>query len=319
MLWLHITIPEGAVKYSNTVRKLQGASSTDLMAPGKLFSGVRWSLIHNSLSPEGVIFPITAKEIGNQTLGEHCRVDKLKCDYWTSIRQHLLHSVHHKWVLEQRERESDPEIMISLTLKTFSSKISRVCFSYPFAKLCSWAASKTQGWISTWHKSLQLSVATWAKLIQGKQTPPGKAEQPGESGALPVTWLCRWPGDRTRPLGSAGLWEKPSKAAACFGQGNCFLCMAHWAFVFDEQIMLWGSVWEWAQPWHQDSGAAEGAHPLLQKHWPASTALLGFHSWVLRAAQTWLHSVWADLSPSLAAGDETRGKHFIKYRTAMNC
>lgn len=87
-----IAIPEGAVKCSNTVRELQGASSTDLMASGKLFSGVRWSLIHNISSPEGVIFPITAKEIGNQTLGEHCRVDKLKRDYWTSIRQHLLHS-----------------------------------------------------------------------------------------------------------------------------------------------------------------------------------------------------------------------------------
>lgn len=215
MLWFHITIPEGGLEYSNTVRKLQGESSTDLVASGKLFSGVRWSLIHNISSPEGVIFPITAKEIGNQTRGEHCRVDKLKCDYWTSIRQHLLHSMHHKWVLEWREGESDPEIMISLTLKTFSATISRVCFSYPFAKLCSWAASKTQLNLhraQILYSSEELWQCTWAKLIQGKQTAPGKAEQLGESWALPVTWLCKWPGDRTCPLGSAGLREAKRKA-----------------------------------------------------------------------------------------------------------
>lgn len=240
MLWFHITIPEGGVKYSNTVRKLQGESSTDLVASGKLFSGARLSLIHNISSPEGVIFPITAKEIGNQTLGWTCRVHKLKCDYWTSIRQHLLHWVHHKWVLEWREGKSDPEIIISLTLKTFSATISRVCFSYPFAKLCSWAASKTQGWISIWHKS---SAVQWSydnvpkqnpsrgnKLHLERQNSQGRAEH------------CLWPGS-AGDLGTGHvLWgaqgcerqrESPSKAAACFGQGNCFLCMARWAFVFD--------------------------------------------------------------------------------------
>lgn len=55
MLSFHLSIPEGAVKYSNTVRELQGESSADLVASGKLFSGARWSQIHNISSPEGVI------------------------------------------------------------------------------------------------------------------------------------------------------------------------------------------------------------------------------------------------------------------------
>lgn len=176
MLWLHIATPESGVKYS----QWENCKGNHLLISwhqenSSLLLGKVWYTFH--------LLKVSFSQLQQRRLETKHWVNiaewtNLKCDYWTSIRQHLLHSVQHKWVSEWRERKSDPEKMFFLTLKTFSATISRVCFSYSFAKLCSWAASKTQGWISIWHK---LSPAQWsynngANLIQKKQTPPGKAE-----------------------------------------------------------------------------------------------------------------------------------------------
>lgn len=65
-----------------------------------------------------------------------------------------------------------------------------------------------------------------------------KAEQPRKSLALPVCDMTQQgtPGKGHVLWGVQGCErqkERPSGTAGCFGQGNCFLCMTHQAFVFD--------------------------------------------------------------------------------------
>lgn len=132
--------------------------------------------------------------------------------------------------------------------------------------------------------SVELRQRTQAKPIQGKQTPPGKAEQPGESWAQPVTWLCRWPGDRTCPLGSAGLREakrKSFKGCSLLWSGK--LLSVHGSLGF----CVWLTDYALRQCLEMSlavapglCSAAEGAHPLLQKkHLPAAQPPLPCLAW----------------------------------------
>lgn len=119
---------------------------------------------------------------------------------------------------------------------------------------------------------LQLSGATTTvqNSSRGNKLHLERQNRPVESWALPVTWLCKWPGDRTHPLGSAGLWEaesKPFKGCSLLWSGKLLsvygsLGFCVWLTDYAlRQCLEMGSA---AAPGL--SGAAEGAHPLLQKY-----------------------------------------------------
>lgn len=198
-----------------------------------------WCLEKSAALPEGVIFPIIAKEIGNQTLRWTLQSGQAE----QALGQRLLHSVHHSKFWRRGNGKESPQNndLFLLSDSLIFCNYHQGMFFPPSLEKCdvgvqpSLVAGSSSG-----INPLHLTGATRAygsflprahKLYPKSWTAKEELstacvwhDSAGDSGKGHVLWGVQ---------GCERQKERPSGTAGCFGQGNCFLCMTHQAFVFD--------------------------------------------------------------------------------------
>lgn len=203
-------------------------------------SGVRRSQIRNTPPPEGVIFPVTAEEIGNQTLRWTLQTGQTKTWFLNKGKagSATLSAPQVSFGVEGGEQSPWNNDLFYPQNLFVSATITRVRFFPTPSQNCAAEA----------HPKLRAGSPSGINPLQfngAATTYPSRDPCPEDASSTWKSWTAKEELSATRlwhdSAGDSGKGhvlcerqkERPSETAACFGQGNCFLCMTRQAFVFD--------------------------------------------------------------------------------------